>query len=260
MTKAQITISSLLVLAIFFLSNYNLIGQENQLSNTLLYEDDFDIELRLHTRGYAFGFTRNFMKKYNRSKYWKINIGELKHEKELRQNSNGFQIGLAETSRSYIYGKQNNLFVTRIEHGMRFIIGEKARENGVSIMMQIGAGPIIGFLKPYYLEARVGTVPGENNVEEIRYKSEHADIFLDKGEIIGAASLGRGFSELSLKPGLNATLSSSFDWNLSEEVITALDLGIMMDFFFSEMPIMILEENHQLFVNVYIALRFGKRW
>ncbi len=252
----------LLVLVTFVFCLSGLQAQEKNISQVdsrnLYYQKELDVEFRLHTRGYAFGYSRAHIKTYYRTNYWRLSLGELKHEKEYRQSNNATFGNFDDPSRSFVFGKQNNLFVLRYARGIRRTIGEKARRKGISVALQGDFGPGLGLLKPYYL--KVYSNNEERTLEEIKYSEDTEDLFLNRSRIYGGGRFFKGFSEVKFKPFLHGSFSSTFDWNLREDVISALDVGIMMDYFIFDTPIMVTEENNRLFVNVYVSLRVGKRW
>ena len=73
----------------------------------IVYNKELAIDLRLHTNGFALAANIGKIKTYYLTRYYHFEIGELKHPKEYRQNLENFRSG--STSRSFIYGKQNNL-------------------------------------------------------------------------------------------------------------------------------------------------------
>ena len=77
--------------------------------------------------------------------------------------------------------------------------------------------------------------------------------------ILGASPFTRGFSEISFLPGANASVALHMDWGAFDEFVKALEIGLMVDVFAKKAPILVSEENNQIFFNFFINLQLGKR-
>jgi hypothetical protein len=226
----------------------------------IIYNQEFSMGLRLHTYGFAFGTSFGKIKTYNQTNYMHFELGELRHMKEVRQN---FEIPSSiggRISRSFKYGKQNNLYVLRGSVGTKKYFSEKAKVKGVAVGISYEGGATLGLLKPYYLDIRSGD--GRNAVPT-RYSEETASRFLDIWQIHGASSWTNGFDEISLTPGLNAKIAVHFDWGAFDEYLKSVEAGVMFDGFLQKTSIMVERdnvENRLLFINLFVHLQFGKRW
>lgn len=229
----------------------------------VVYDRELAIDLRLHTNGFALAANFGRIKTYYRTRYYHIEIGELKHPKEYRQSFDNFRS--AGTSRSFIFGKQNNFFVLRGGIGEKRYFSEKARRKGLAIGINYEAGPSIGILKPYYLEINRPVDPSSSEFFRVseRYSEENASAFLDVTLIQGASGFSKGLSELSFIPGLHLKGSVHFDWGAFDEFVKAIEAGIMADIYIREVPILAdveFAENRPFFINLFINLQLGKRW
>jgi len=225
-------------------------------------EMTFDMQL-LQTNGWSLGFNSGKIKTYYLTPFYHISIGELKHIKEYRQQSIealGFR-GLS-NNQSFVLGKQNNLFAIRVGYGQKRYFSEKARIKGLAVGISYEAGPTLGLLKPYYLDLKYQS----DNREIFRaegYSQENHDKFLDRTQIGGAVGLGKGFSEISIRPGVHLQGSAHFDWGAFDQFVKAMEAGFMVDVFFGNTDIMVETEsveNKPFFLNVFINLQLGKRW
>lgn len=229
----------------------------------LVYEKEFSVDLKiLQTNGFALGVNVGKLKTYYKTRFWHIEIGELKNPKEFRQNSSAFT-SFPGSPRSYIYGKQNNFYLVRGGFGVKRYLSEKARQKGVAVGFSYEFGPTLGLLKPYYLELppRSDNLSGFTVSE--KYSEENADRFLDPNQISGASGFTRGLGEISPLPGAHAMFAFHFDWGAFDEVVKALEAGLVIDVFPREVPILVERdnvENTPIFFNVYVNLQFGKRW
>lgn len=234
----------------------------------IVYNKEFTVDLKLHTHGYALGVNIGKLKTYYLTQYYNIELGELKHPKEFRQSFDFQSPQTSKVSRAFVFGKQNNFFVLRGGYGEKRYFSEKAKRRGLAVGVSYEAGPSIGFLKPYYLEL-VRFVDGDLNQFIIRsenYSEDNRDTFLDITSIYGSSGFSKGLSEISLIPGGHAKAAVHFDWGAFDEFVKAIEAGIMVDFYFQTVPIMVESpevpnvENSSIFFNLYINLQLGKRW
>ena len=213
----------------------------------------------------AFGFkfnTDNWSMFYEHGKYktitktslWWLEFGERKHPKEEKVPTLSASQGFLTIS-SYIYGKQNNFYYLKAGLGQQLLIGGKGNKNGVAVSAIYGGGLSAGLLKPYYIEV---TNPGTNKRQEIKY-ADNPTLFLDPSVIIGKASIGKGFNEISFVPGAHARAALRFDYGRYNEVLSAMEVGINAEYYSKTMPILLLNPEKKFFFNAYIALVFGKR-
>ncbi len=224
----------------------------------VIYNRETVFNLKVGTNhGFAPGLEFGRLRTYYKTTYYNISLGELKHPKEQRQSAGP---SATRSFRPYVFGKQNNFFALRTGWGVKRYYSEKARQKGVAVGMSYSFGPTLGILKPYYLVlARVSDTPGSLLVSHERYSEGNEDIFLDNTHILGASSFSRGFGNLSLLPGANASIAFHMDWGAFDEFVKAMEIGLMVDVFAKKAPILVSDENKQLFFNFFVNLQFGKR-
>lgn len=230
----------------------------------IIYDKElvFDI-FKMHTNGFAIGVNFGTIRTYYKTRFFHAGFGELKHAKEVRSNldRNNATGGL---SRSFIYGKQNNMFVLRGGYGEKRYLSEKAAKRGVAVGISYMAGPSLGLLKPYYLEVLSSEFGGGPfaTTASIKYSEENAESFLNPWNIFGASGWSKGLSEISLIPGVQAQFALHIDWGAFDEFVKAVEVGIMADLYFRQVPIMVDlpgVENSPFFLNLFVNLQFGKR-
>jgi hypothetical protein len=223
----------------------------------VVYNRETTFNFKLTTnRGFAAGMEFGRLRTYYKTTCFSFNIGEIKSPKEQRQSADP---QVSRSFRPYVFGKQNNLFMLRGAWGAKRYFSEKAKQKGVALGINYSFGPSLGLLKPYYLALRrVGDTPGQSRVTHEKYSEENADIFLDNTRILGASPFTKGFSELSLLPGANASIALHLDWGAFDEFVKALEIGLMLDVFAKEAPILV-EQNSPMFFNFFINLQLGKR-
>lgn len=249
----------------------------------IIYNKEFTVDFRLHTHGFALGANVGKLKTYYLTRYFNFELGHLKHPKEFRQSFDSAPSNIATSSRSYIFGKQNNFYVLRVGMGIKKYFSEKARKRGLAVGATYEAGPSLGVLKPYHLQIIRYRETGGGNPAYIReeaFSEFNANEFLNVDNIYGSGSTSKGFGDLSLTPGLHGKAGIHFDWGAFDEFVKAIEAGIMVDVYFRKIPIMVDEatvtnlntnpstvslipqniENRPFFINFFLNLQLGKRW
>ncbi len=254
-----------LFLGIVPITAQNIDFQQNDYADEnkgVIYNKELAFDIRMHTNGFALSANVGKIKTYYKTKYYHFEIGEIKHPKEQRHSfdypSNG------KTSRSFIYGKQNNFIVLRAGRGGKRYFSEKAKRKGIAVGISYEAGLAVGLLKPYYLDFWRNSPDDPTNVYFVseKYTGDNEDSFLDISRIYGSSGFTKGFSEISVTPGFQGKFGIHFAWGAFDEFVKAFEAGIMVDAFFKKIPIMVdvqNAENRPFFINLYISLELGKR-
>lgn len=226
----------------------------------LLYNTERAGDLQIHTNGLALAYVVGDIRKYYLTRYRYFGVGFLKHPKEYRQAVN-FQSGnlILKTSSAFTYGKQNHFIVGRAGVGEKRYFSEKAKRKGVAVGVSYEGGLSLGILKPYYLELNRLESSGSNVLVTEKYTQENASLFLDVSRIQGTASFFRGFDEVSIVPGVHGKIGAHFSLGAFERDVRAIEAGVMFDLFLRNVPIMIIENNQPLFINLYITFQLGRR-
>lgn len=179
---------------------------------------------------------------------WGLEIVEVKHPKETRWYN-------GQTGDFFILGKQNYLFVLRPHYGAEYVLFRKAAESGVQVNAVGAAGPSIGLLVPYYIHYNYGGAGG-NDVRTEQYDPKQHPI---SDNIQGNANLFTGLGETSIKPGLHAKAGLSFEYGRYKESITGIEVGFLVEQYFSKVVIIPEAENYSTFASVYLNIYYGRR-
>ena len=101
-------------------------------------------------------------------------------------------------------------------------------------------------------------VQNGNGVDYIKYNSQDSLQFLS-GQIYGGPGLSKGWSELTVDPGLYAKAAVRFDYGAFNEIISAIEVGVTGEYYSKKIPIMVYNPEKQFFFGGYVAIMFGKR-
>jgi hypothetical protein len=225
----------------------------------IIYNRETTFNARVTTnRGMIMGMEFGRLRTYDKTKFFQFNIGEIKHPKEIRQSANPRG---NKAFRPFVFGKQNNLIALRAGWGTKKYFSEKAKQKGVAVGMSYAIGPSLGLVKPYYLALSYTAdgIAGFRAVHE-KYKESNASIFMDPYRVLGASPFTKGLGEMSFIPGGNASVALHLDWGAFDELVKALEIGVMADVFAKKVPILVSDQNNrQIFVNFFVNLQLGKR-
>lgn len=217
-------------------------------------EEEGEIVFRKHsifgfkanTDGYGLSFEMGRFKSARVTNIYQLELNEKKHKQEKKLNSfNGLEFN------SVILYKLNNFYQFKLGMGQQRIIGGKGNKNGVAVAVIYAGGLSLGMLKPYLIEV---------DVNGKRFNSSYPTI-LDSNytEIIGAAGFTKGWSDLSIKPGLHAKAAMRFDYGRFNETVTGIEVGVNAEYYTGKIPQMQDTEQKQFFFNGYITILLGRR-
>lgn len=257
--------------SLLLLGQQSLPGGQNFYENDkvgIVYNSELSFDFKLLTpRAFAFGVNIGDIKAYNRTRFYNIEFGNLRHSQEVRQNFDFQILSNNRISRAFVYGKQNNVYVLRVGIGEKRYFSEKAKNKGLAVGLSYMIGPNLTFLKPYYLELRRFS-DGQSVLRDEKYSLDNEELFLDVNRsqtIIGGAAFSKGLNEISIMPGISTKVAAHFDWGAFDEYVKAIEAGIMIDVYLKDVPIMVESaavphlENSPIFLNLYINFQLGKR-
>jgi len=185
-----------------------------------------------------------------------VSVGQLKHPREFRSSEVG---GRFQGGSSFIYGKRNSLIPVRAYKGWKRYYSGKDKRRGVAVATSLEVGATAGLLRPYVLQVSREGSNASLTPTFITY-DEDPSAFTDRERIDGKGGLQRGWSDLRILPGINAKAAVHLDWGAFDEMMRAVEAGVMVDFFPSNVNLLIPPaDNTPLFINFYLALHLGKR-
>ncbi len=217
----------------------------------LIYRKQSIFGLQGRSNGYGAFYELGKMNTQRRTTTYRIDITEIKHQKEEKLSNGG---GFVFTN-PFIYGKINSFYQATLGFGQQYILGQKGNKNGVAVSAIFNAGLAIGLLRPYYLQVQ-DPMNGENKT--IKYSVADSLLFLGP-TIIGGGGFGKGWSEIKMKPGAFVKTAMRFDYGRFNEVVSGIEAGLSVEFYGSKIPIMIGQKDQQLFFQGYISILFGRR-
>jgi len=221
--------------------------------------NEFYVGGGIHTRGWNVNLAYSFIKKPMRTMSFFVEFGEIKHPKEKEQTFDGLSI-IGGAPKAFIYGKRNNLFVTRLGYYEKLYLSSKENRRAVSLAWIYGGGIALGIVRPYYLDLIYRGTGNQPSIRAEKYSESNLTKFLNPQEVDGPSGLSYGWDDALLEPGFSLKTAILVDWGAFDQVVKDVEVGLMADVYFNSIPMMIFEENTPIFVNLYVHIHLGKRW
>lgn len=214
----------------------------------VLYRNESTIGLMVHTRGFGAEYKRLMHVTGKRKRFFEVQALNMRHPKEFKMKIDGVS-----GSKSFYYGKLNTLTFFRGGFGYQTTLYERAERKSVEVRMSTSMGPVLAFAKPVYLY-----VYEENFTSPVieKYDPERHNL----SNIVGRAPLLYGLSNMRIYPGAYAKLGFSFEFSEYANEVRALEIGVVADGFLVPVPIMAHVRKEQVFVGLYLAFSFGRKW
>jgi hypothetical protein len=177
----------------------------------------------------------------------------MKHPKEVR-SLNAYDA----SSKSFVYGKLNYVYVLRGGYGIQRTITTKPLLNGVEYRRIYSGGFSLAFTKPVYLYVSLpdSVVNNVNHSQAVKYNPDDHSAHAIKGR----GPFNKGFDEIAFYPGVYGKLALNFEFGSEYETIRAIEVGAVIDLYPKAIPIMAYTEPNHVFINFYLALLFGSRY
>ncbi len=223
----------------------SLIKQEEE--GVIAYRKSFVFGAKLLTDGYGIFFEMGRATSVKKSLLYQLEISERKHIKEDKQSIAYLN------SIPFIYGKENFFYPVKLGVQQQVVLGNKSNKNGVSITGNYGGGLALALLRPYYVE-----VEKNNELTYIKYNSPDSTLYLNS-PIYGGPTFGKGWSELTVSPGVYGKAAVRFDYGAYNEIVSAVEIGLTAEYYSKKIPLLIQTSNKQFFFSGYVAILFGKR-
>ncbi len=202
--------------------------------------------VKLTTDGYGAFLEIGRAKSVNKALLFQLDISEKKHPKEEKQFSQSTNAG------PFIYGKINYFYPVKLGIQQQFLLGNKGNKNGVSISGNVGGGVSIGLLRPYLLGY------DSAGVQIFKGLADDSTRFLTEDPVSGP-NFGTGFNKLKVTPGAYAKAGLRFDYGKYNEMINAIEVGVVAEIYSKAIPQMAFTKHEKFFFSAYVTIMFGKR-
>lgn len=220
-----------------------LIRQEEE--GELVFHSQRVFGFKMNTDGYGFSYEVGKYKSNASAMLYQFEFNEKRHPKEKKISLfDGFGFS------NIIFGKVNNFYQAKLGIARQSRIGGKGNKNGVSVSGIYGGGLSVGLEKPYYVNIDLNGVAVRSSFPKI----------IDSNYIItGAAGALVGWKDVNINPGAHAKAAMRFDYGRFRETVTAIEIGIMAEFYGKKVEQVAYVDPKRFFFNSYITILFGRR-
>ena len=222
----------------------------------ILFKNEASGGVTFHSSGLGISFRRGWHLTGYRKQMLDIDFVSLRHPKQYKQPNPYYQ-----DSRPFFFGKLNFVYLLRGGYGRQQVLFSKGERSGVEVRYNYYAGASLALTKPVYLDVLVDN-PFDTLyrvIETRRYDPNDPDQ-QSVENIYGPGPFFKGFDQLKPYPGVYGKFAISFEYGGWQQKITALETGVVVDYFPKAVPIMAYNKNENLYVNFYICLHWGGKW
>ena len=216
----------------------------------VLYRNEASFGIFAHSRGFGVNYMRARHVTGTRKRLFEIEALNLKHPKEMKVSNS------ADNSKRFIYGKLNTVFLLRAGVGYQTTIFKRADKKSVEIRTAYFLGGNLSFAKPNYVLVYRENASGSKYQESVKY--DPAVYTIDS--ISGKGPFIDGISQTKIYPGVYAKVNMSFEYAPYSNLVRAIEVGAIFDYYPKALPIMANNPAENFVVTLYVGFVFGKKW
>ena len=243
----------LVILLAFFFFTIPVVFAQGEIDDEtkIIFRNERTVGFSLNSNGFGMGYRYGRYIDGFRKWLYQTEVNIVKHPKEIQSSSYLY-------NKKFVFGKLNNIINLRLSFGYQKEVYSKGDKGGVAIRYFGFAGPTVSFLKPILYE--VDYYNDEEQIEDFETYYEKNINSHYAGDIIGKSSFFDGIEKTKIKPGVHLSGGIGFEYASKDAIVNALELGVSIDAFAEDIPIMFSESGNyqQLFVNLFLTYRFGK--
>jgi hypothetical protein len=200
---------------------------------------------KMSSDGYGFSYELGKYKTNRKTILYQFEFNEKKHPKEKKISLfDGFGFS------NIVFGKMNNFYQAKLGLAQQTRIGGKGNKNGVAVSGILGGGLSIGLMKPYLVDV---------NINGSEAQSTFPTIIDSSYAINGASGFLKGWGDVKINPGAHVKMAMRFDYGRFNESVTAIEVGLMGEYYAQKVPQLAYVDQKNFFFNAYISILFGRR-
>lgn len=203
--------------------------------------------ITINTRSsFIAGIQAKYSKRIDKMLYqgYGIEIVNIKHPKELKVPS-------ANTTKTFVVGKNNYLFSIKPNINIEKILFEKDPNEGVRVSLLTAIGPSLGILKPYVIEYEdtAGVTKGQYN----------PDIHTSFSSINGNAGIFKNFGQSKYILGGHIKASLVFEYSTIKNRLSSIETGFMYEQLSKKAQLNPFVSSESSFFTAFVNISLGKK-
>lgn len=215
---------------------------------------------RLHTNGWSGQLHYHFNRQSDKESYVKLQVAELRHEKEARQQRKDTAYRSIAGYKPYIYGKQYKVYTAQLGYGREWTVVPSVLQGNISLKATIEAGVSMALLKPVYLYLLRYDATQQPYASSEAYMVGNEELFLNRNRILGADRWSKGLSELRCIPGIYISPSIVFSPDRPSGFVQQFQIGAQLAFYTRSIPVLLQQRDTPWQASCFVGISFGKRW
>ncbi len=252
MKHSRYLILFLLLSATALTSKAQIEEEFDSIADNILFTREMNGSVIIHSNGWGLEYRIGQNITVSKKLMFEFNLLEMKDAKEIKSINPFFT-----NTRSYIYGKMNALYITRLGVGQQHTLNRKPYFGGVELRLFYFGGLSVAFAKPVYLEI-IKIDPGSYRYITVTERYDPESHFPDN--IYGRASFTKGFDKLKPYPGIYLKAGLGIDFGTINQKPKTVEVGAALDIYTKEIPVMAFKEANQFFMTLYVSFGIGKRY
>ncbi|MCS4165189.1 hypothetical protein [Sphingobacterium sp. BIGb0116] len=215
---------------------------------------------RLHTTGWSGQVHYHFNKKPKDESFIRLQVAEIRHEKEVRQQRQDTAYRGLTAYRPYIFGKQYKVYTTQLGYGRQWTIVPSILQGNISLNASLEAGLSLTMLKPVYLNLLRYDAQQQAYASSEAYTAENQELFLSRNRILGADKWSKGLNELRCIPGIFISPSVIFSPDRPSGFVQQFQIGAQLACYTKTIPVLLQQKNTFWQASCFVGISLGKRW
>lgn len=234
---------------------------EIDLQPKVFYRNEWSLALMLNSNGFGANYRYGLHLNAADKRLFEVDFAYMKDPKEQKT-----YVNIMNSTARYVEGKKNLAFDFRIGYGKQHEITRKHDVGGVAIRYFYNFGPSIVLLKPVYYN--VGEASDRIIVPFPKPQKYDPNWQGQNIYVISRASFFKGFDDMGIDPGVFGKFGFNFEFGKHDRNIQALEAGLIGEAFIKKVEIMDFTDssglqpktakNRQLFLTLFVSIRFGK--
>ena len=254
MKKFVKIISLLLIILISGVNGFSQLSpQKDFVHDSVIYSKELSGGIIIHNLGFGFQYRKSFNKTVFKKKFFEFEFVGMKSLKQIKIINPYFFY-----SKSYYYGKLNNVFLLRGGYGFQHLLNRKPYWGGVELRYFYSGGASIGISKPVYLYILNFLSTNFYEYEIVVEKYNPDEHFYEN--IYGRAPFTEGLGEIKIYPGIYLKTGMNFEFGMFKSKKASLEIGGIIEYLPIAVPIMAFSDPKSFFITVYVSFSIGKRY